>query len=100
MQYSLRHGLTKQATSDLLGLVAKHLPSESMVSLYKLRKFFQDMYGDISLQDHYCCAECHAPLSDTGTTCDNGCSETTVLKFLYVPLETQLIRKLEGILIY
>ena len=82
MQYSLRHGLTKQASSDLLSLIAKHLPLESMVSLYKLRKFFQDMYGDISFKNHYCCSDCHAPLS---ATCPNGCDKPAVLQFLSVP---------------
>ena len=38
MQFSLRHGLTKQASSDLLTLVGEHFPSNSIVTLYKLRK--------------------------------------------------------------
>lgn len=48
MRYGLRHGLTKQALSDLLNLVGMHLPNDSMVSLYKLKKFFVQLY-----EDHY-----------------------------------------------
>lgn len=97
MQYTLRHGLTKQASSDLLSLVAEHLPSETMVSIYKLRKFFQDTYGDISFNNHYCCSKCHTPLPDPKASCTNGCDKSSALQFLTVPVETQLIRKLEGI---
>ena len=62
MQYSLRHGLTKQAFIDLLGLVGRHIPTNSMVSLYTLRKFFQDTYGNVFFNIHYCCTGCHVLL--------------------------------------
>ena len=97
LQYSLRHGLTKQASSDLLNLVGKHLPTESMISLHMLKKFFQDKYGDLSaFKSHYCCSSCHSPLSDKKATCPTGCNMPAVTQFLSVPLEVQLVRKLEG----
>ena len=96
MQFSLRHGLTKHASSNLLTLVGEHLPSNSMVSLYKLRKFFEDAYDDMSFTTHYCCACCHAYLSDVESICPNGCEVSGAMEFLTVPVEPQLKRRLEG----
>ena len=95
MQHSLRHSLTKQAFSDLLRLVGMLLPNKSMVSYYRLHKFFLDMYGDIMFTKHYCCAECHSPLHDKEGSCCNGCSSTAI-EFLTVSVASQLKRKLEG----
>lgn len=97
MQYSLRHGLTKQAFIDLLGLVGRHIPTNSIVFLYKLRKFFQGTCGDVSFKIHYCCSGCHAPLCNLESTCPNGCDQAVALEFLVVPIENQLKRQLEGI---
>ena len=96
LQYSLRHGLTKQASSDLLNLVGKHLPTESMISLHMLKKFFQEKYGDLTFKSHYCCSCCHSPLSDENSTCPSGCDMLAPTQFLSVPLEPQLVRRLEG----
>ena len=48
MQHSLRHCLTKQATSDLLKLVGMLLPTKSMVSHYNLQKYFLDLYDELT----------------------------------------------------
>lgn len=95
MNYALRHGLTKQAMSDLLNLVSQHLPSSSMVSAHKLKKFFLDMYEDISFKTHHCCSICHSPCEDSKGTCRNGCGGEA-FQFLTISVEAQLKRKLKG----
>ncbi len=98
MQYSLRHALTKQAVSDLLNLVGLHLPAASTVSLYKLNKFFLDLYEDISFTTHFCCSSCHSLLEATDSTGPNGCvgPPGPAQECLTISLEAQLKRKLKG----
>lgn len=62
MQFCLQHSLTKRAFSGLLNLVNLHLPVPYAVSVYKLRKFFMNLYHDITFTKHYCCSSCHALL--------------------------------------
>lgn len=95
MKYALRHSLTKQAVKDLLDLVGMHLPTTSMMSLYRLKKFFLNLYEDISFSTHCCCSMCHSPLDDADATCRNGCDSDST-HFLTISVEAQLKRKLEG----
>ena len=92
MQHSLRHCLTRQAFSDLLKVVGMLLPSKSMVSYYKLRKYFLDLYADIIFTPRYC----HSPLQTKEAACANGCIPTTSEEFLTVSVAAQLRRKLQG----
>lgn len=95
MRYALCHSLTKQAVGDLLNLVGSHLPTKSTASVYKIRKFFLNLYEDISFTKHYCCSVCHCPFDNAGDDCRNGCGSSTT-EFLAVSVEAQLKRKLEG----
>ena len=95
MQHSVCYSLTKQAFSDLLKVVGTLLPSKSMVSYYKLRKYFLDMYLNVGFTKRYCCAVCHSALLTKETTCSSGCNSTPV-EFLTIFLESQLKKKLEG----
>ncbi len=97
MKFSLRHSLTKQAVSDLLSLVGLHLPHTSMPSFYKFKKFFLDLYEDISFSTHYCCALCHSTLENANAVCSNGCTGMgTPIEFLTVCVEAQLKRRFQG----
>lgn len=95
MKYSLRHSLTKQALGDLLALVDAHLPVKSMVSLYKLKNFFFQLYDDISFTTHYCCSGCQVKLKDASSSCKNGCGKDAI-EFLAVSVLPQLKRKFAG----
>ena len=95
-QYALRHRLTKLAFSDLLNLIDKHLPTtNSMVSLYKLKKHFLHLYRDITYTTHFCCSSCHASLSTLESPCPNDC-EDEAMEFLSISVESQLKRRLES----
>lgn len=98
MSYSLRHSLTKQAVSDLVSLIDMHLPSSSMVSLYKLRKFFLNLYEDITFEAHYCCSVCHSPLEDATNRCPHSCAKGSI-EFLSISIDAQLRRKFAGVLL-
>ena len=65
------------------------------LNLYRLKKFFLNLYEDISLSKHHCCSVCHFPVIDAEGMCGNGCSGSAV-EFLTISLEAQLRRKLEG----
>lgn len=95
MKYALRHGLTKQAVKDLLELVGMHLPHSSTISVYKLKKFFLDLYEDISFNVHHCCSLCHSPFADVEASCPNGCDRGAT-EFLTISVEAQLKRKLQS----
>ena len=98
-QYALRHRLTKLAFSDLLNLTDNHLPTtSSMVSLYKLKKYFLHLYQDITYTTHFCCSSCHAPLSTLESPCPNNCDDEA-MEFLSISVESQLKRRLEGMII-
>lgn len=96
LKYSLQHTLTKQAFSDLLQLVGAHLPTQSMASLYKVKKFFMELYGDITFKLYYCCSICHSLLEDDDEVCPQECNGET-LEFLSIPISNQLKRRIEGI---
>ena len=97
MQYSLRHCLTKQATSDLLKLVGMLLPTKSMVSHYKFQKYFLDLYDDLTFTKRYCCSKCHSLFKDKEDVCGNGCEmKSNTIEFLTISVAPQLKRKFEG----
>jgi hypothetical protein len=80
-QYALRHRLTNVAFTDLLNLIDNHLPTtNSMVSLYKLKKHFPLLYRDITYTTHFCCLSCHASLSNLESPCPNNCN-TEAMEF-------------------
>ena len=101
-QFALRHRLTKLVFSDLLNLVNNHLPkTNSMVSLYKLKKHFFHLYRDItSRTQHTSAAQAvmHATLSALVSSCPNNC-EAEAMEFLPISVEAQLKRRLEGMLL-
>ena len=95
-QFALRHHLTKLAFSDLLNLIDNHLPTtNSMVSLYKLKKHFLHLYRDITYTSHFCCSSCHATLSTLESPYPNSC-EDEAMEFLSISVAPQLKRRLEG----
>ena len=88
-QYALRHRLTKLAFGDLLNLIDNHLPpTNSMVSLYKLKKHFLHLYQDITYTTHFCCSSCHACLPTLETPCPNDC-EDEAMEFLSISVIPQ-----------
>ena len=58
-----------------------------------LKKYFLNLYSDISYDAHYCCSKCHSPLNSRSTPCCYGCDPA---QFLIVSVEAQLKRKLQG----
>lgn len=102
-QYALRHCITTQAFTELISLMETHMPrnSRGVSSLYKLRKFFEENFNDTKCQAYEYCSKCHR-LIDSEITgeigCSSGCEGATVNKFIYVPVEAQLKKKLEGTL--
>ena len=105
LQYALRNGLTQKAFSELLAIVAACncsctliLPSSAYVSrtVYKLKGFFTNRFPDVSAaQEYMYCSVCHQLLEETNR-CTNGCS-AKMLRFLLVPVASQLRRMLEGL---
>ena len=87
--------------SQLLDLIAVHLPQEAKVSttVYSVKKFFSDLFPDMKVSHHPYCSSCHRPLLTLQSTCDSvACAGSPVAKFVTIPLENQLQRMLEGML--
>lgn len=91
VKYGLHHSLTKQAVGNLLNLVGSHLPTKTIISAYKLKKY---LFEVTSFTKHYCCSVCHCPFDEAGDECQNGCGSGTA-EFLTASVEVQL-RKLQG----
>ena len=96
-QFALRHGISKQALTDLVSLVNIHLPqsAKSAPSFYKLKQFFEHHFGDMEAHVHYYCTQCHRLVDSDKSLCPNNCG-SGVSQFVYLPIEPQLRRKLEG----
>ena len=94
-QYCIRHNLTKKAFSELLVLMEAHLPSNSMVSSYKLKKFVTSLFSDVLAETHFCCSCCQQPLKSTTSRCSNGCN-ADIFDFVIIPLASQIQRRLES----
>ena len=92
-EYSLQHSLTKEAFKELLQLITIHM-SLNAKSVYLLQGFFEKHFNDAKGECFYYYSKCHRSV-DEGALCPSGCS-TTISKFLYVPVEPQLKRRLEG----
>ena len=100
-QYAIVRNLSTKAFSQLLHLIAVHLPQEAKVSttVYSLKKFFSDLFPDMKVSHHPYCSSCHRPLPTLQSTCDSvACAGSPVAKFVTIPLENQLQRMLEGML--
>ena len=97
LRFSIRHGLSKKALSELIQLVNLHLPhsSQSVRSVYKLNKLFTDTFDDVQTKSYNYCSSCHA-LLDADKCSNTLCDEAPVCKFIMFPLATQLKRRLEG----
>jgi hypothetical protein len=95
-EYALRHSLTKEAFKELIELVTVHMPSnaKSAKSVYLLQNFFEKHFNDTKGECHYYCTKCHRCVEE-GARCPSGC-DARINKFLYVPIEPQLKRRLEG----
>ena len=97
LQYALRHSLTKKAFEELITLVGYHLPAVKLDSAYKLKKYFLNLFSDIKYTTCYCCSYCHQLLKSENDLCPNRC-ECGTQDFLFIPVEAQLKRKMEGVL--
>ena len=93
--FALRHCLTKQAFTDLIKLVSVHLPaqqSQGATSFHNIQSFFQKNFNKQATEVHSYCSLCHSLTGDSVSHCEGA-----VLKqFLYVPVDDQLRRMIEG----
>lgn len=84
LEYSLRHGLLKEAFGELLCLVAVHLPPNAQVptSVYKLKKLLLEMYPEVKSVLYQYCTFCHQILTGS-EPCSNGCMDKKVTLFTF-----------------
>lgn len=101
LQFSIRHRLSKAALSELLQLVTAHLPSsaQNQRSLYKLKQIFTSTYfRDVTPLTQYLCT-CCGKLLQSSTRCHReACEGASTKEFVYVPLDSQIKHKMEGML--
>ena len=97
-EFAIRHSLTKKAFSELIDLVATHLPrvAKPPASVYKLKQFFLHIFPDTASVTHKYCSKCHHLFGDHDTVCEN-CCKAKVSQFIEIPISPQLKHKLEGI---
>lgn len=96
--YSLRHGLTKKATSDLIELISLHLPhgAHGIRSLYYLKKRFREAFKDLEVTKHYYCKGCLGPLKSKEPCDGPHCSNTQNGTFVTTSIAVQVKRRLVG----
>ena len=98
-QFSVRHCLT---STELLNLLRVHVPTSAKVakSLYRLKKYFLQLFPHAKCTTHRYCSCCfspeneegNCPTSTTAGSCDGGKME----EFVSIPLGPQLKNKFEG----
>lgn len=96
LQLALKHSLTDKAFSDVLQLVSAHLPdtSKSPKSVYLLKKFFLNLFPQVTPIVHAYCSFCLKSWQDgLDVCCDRGSRE----EFISLPIKPQLKRIMEGI---
>ena len=96
--FSLRHGLTKKATADLIELISLHLPhgTNGVRSLYQLKKQIRERFEDLEVMKHYYCKGCLALLK-SDAPCDGPlCLNTKNGTFVTTSIAAQVKRRLEG----
>jgi len=97
LQFAVQQGLSLSAFSQLLQLISVLLPQQTELSksVYSLEKFFTDLFPDITSTLNSYCSSCLQPLHST--VCNRiECIGSHAEKFVTIPLEAQLRRKLEG----
>ena len=65
MQYKFRHSLSKKAFSELVELVALHLPQDLQLtrSIRAIRKQMNELFQDVAAKKHYYCGCCSKMLT-------------------------------------
>ena len=96
LQFALWHSLSAKAFSELLQLIAVHLPNGANLphSVHNL-KFFSKLFPDVQATVHGYCSVCHKLLPSALSVCED-CSTGQINRFITVPLEPQLKRFFEG----
>ena len=87
-QYAIRHSLTTKAFTELLQLIAVHLPKEAAIprSVHNLKRFFVESYPELQPIQHYYCSCCQRPLLSDSSICNgHGCSGGSSATFITIP---------------
>ena len=98
-QYAIRHSLTTKAFTELLQLLAVHLPRGAAVprSVHNLKRFFVDCFPESQSVRHYYCTCCQRTLPSDSSRCQgHGCSGGSSAEFITIPAGAQLKRMMEG----
>ena len=97
LQFALRHSLSAKAFSELLQLIAVHLPDGANLprSVHNLKKFFSKLFPDLQATVHGYCSVCHK-LLPSALSVREDCSTGQINRFITVSLELQLKRFFEG----
>ena len=99
--YAIRHSLTTKAFTELLQLIAVHLPKEAAIprSVHNLKRFFVESYPELQPIQHYYCSCCQRPLLSDSSICNgHGCSGGSSATFITIPAGGQLKRAMEGLI--
>ena len=87
-EFAIRHTLTAKAFSELLQLIAVHVPSSAKMprSVYCLKKFFLNLFPHAKSRIHSYCSSCHAVLTDNIACSTWGCEDDMKNEFISIPL--------------
>ena len=96
-QFAVRHSLTNVAFTELLQLVGAHLPQCNVpTSVYRLKKFFLDLFPHAKCCTHDYCTDCHRLLKPNQLCQTAGCGSLNSDQFISIPLESQLKQLIKG----
>jgi hypothetical protein len=101
MLFSMKYSLPREGFSDLLRLVASHLPTSTkyLTSVYKMKSFLNNYIGDCEPKVHKFCEHCSQLIdAETNQCLSDDCrnSSAKVGEFLDLRLEDQLKSLLQG----
>ena len=93
-QFAVRHSVTSVAFTELVGAL---LPRCNVsTSVYRLKKFFLDLFPHAKCCTHDYCTNCHRLLKPNQLCQTTGCGSLNSDQFISIPLVSQLKQLIEG----
>ena len=99
-QYSIRHGLSAKALTELLQLLSLHSPEGASLpkSVYKLKNVFTQAFPESRAVHQWYCSICQRSLASSDSICSgNGCTGGPPATFITLPIGPQMKRIMEGV---
>ena len=97
----IKHKLTQEATNDVILLLLAHFPEDykPKMSLYRLKKYFQNVFNEPMPECYYMCSRCGEILPNNQTCQEKECKEVKsrrAIEFYLMDIHSKLKNFFKG----